>query len=226
MKSFADRLVVVQDRIALACDRAGCKVDKVRLVAVSKKNPPERIREAFETGHLLFGENRVQEAKAKIPLCPSGITWHMIGHLQSNKARVAVHLFDMIHSVDSLKLLKDIDRHAANQMKTMPVLLEVNVAGERVKQGMHPDEVEAVLNEASHLMNVDVLGLMTMPPYCDDPEKVRIYFRQLRELRNRCREATGFPLDELSMGMSHDFEVAIEEGATFIRVGSDLFGGR
>jgi len=212
--------------MASACGRSGRDSNEVQLVAVSKKNPPEKIREAFDAGHLLFGENRVQEAKAKIPICPSGITWHMIGHLQSNKVRVAVHLFDMIHSVDSLKLLKDINRHAADLMKTMPVLLEVNVAGERVKQGMSPDEVEAVLNEASHLMNVDVLGLMTMPPYCDDPEKVRIYFRQLRELRDRSREATGFPLDELSMGMSHDFEVAIEEGATFIRVGSDLFGGR
>ncbi|NCC52036.1 MAG: YggS family pyridoxal phosphate-dependent enzyme [Spartobacteria bacterium] len=226
METFSDRLAVVEERIEGACGRAGRAREAVRLVAVSKKHPPEQVQEAFEAGQLLFGENRVQEAQQKIPLCPPGIRWHMIGHLQGNKARLAVQLFEMIHSIDSLKLLRDVDRHAADQMKNIGVLLEVNVSGESVKHGMSPGEVEGVLNEATGLMHVDVLGLMTMPPYCEDPEKVRVYFRQLRELRDACRAATGFPLEELSMGMSHDFEVAIEEGATYIRVGTDLFGGR
>lgn len=209
-----------------ACRRAGRDPNTVRLVAVSKTHGPERIREAVEAGQLVFGESRVQEARAKIPECPAQARWHFVGHLQRNKAAAAVELFDLIHSVDSIRLLETLDRCAAEAGKIMPVFLEVNVAGERSKFGLAPAEVPAVLARAQELHHVEVRGLMTLPPFAEDPEKVRPWFAQLRELRDRWREETGFALEELSMGMSHDFEVAIEEGATWIRVGTALFGER
>jgi hypothetical protein len=199
---------------------------EIRLVAVSKRHGPDRVREAVDAGQTLFGENRVQEAQAKISRCPDGLQWHMIGHLQGNKARLAVRLFDMIHSVDSLKLLETLNRLCGEAGRTLPVLLEVNVSGEGVKYGLKPDETAHVLEQATRMTNLDVMGLMTMPPFSPDPEQARPHFRALRELRDRCREQTGFPLEELSMGMSIDFEVAIEEGATFVRIGTDLFGAR
>ncbi|MBT8046443.1 MAG: YggS family pyridoxal phosphate-dependent enzyme, partial [Pontiella sp.] len=193
------------------------------LLAVSKTKPPEAIREAADCGLRLFGENRVQEAQSKIPLCPSGLEWHLIGHLQTNKAKLAVRFFQMIHSVDSMKLLQALDAHAD---VTLPVLLQVNVSGEAAKFGMTPDEVAGVIEAANRMQKVEVHGLMTIPPFSPDPEKTRVHFAALRDLRDRLQDETGTPLPELSMGMSHDLEVAIEEGSTWVRIGTDLFGKR
>lgn len=222
-ETFAERLDRVERRIANACAKAGRPRESVKLLAVSKTKPPDAIREAVDCGLRLFGENKVQEAQAKIPLCPSGLEWHLIGHLQSNKAKVAANLFRMIHSVDSLKLLQALEQHAET---TLPVLLQVNVSGEASKSGMHPDEVTGVLEAANRMSKVEVHGLMTIPPFTPDPEKARPHFTALRMLRDRARDETGTPLPELSMGMSHDLEVAIEAGSTWVRIGTDLFGAR
>lgn len=213
-------------RLRAACERAGRSPDAVQLVAVTKTVPAERVREAAACGQTLFGENRVQEALAKMPECPGSLAWHLIGHLQRNKAAAAVRAFDMIHSVDSLRLLETAEAAAEAEGKDLPILLEINVSGERSKFGMPPEEASAVLRRAEALRWVRVTGLMTLPPFTEDPEGARPFFRSLRELRDRLRGETGFELPELSMGMSHDFEVAIEEGATFVRVGSAIFGRR
>ncbi|MDD4737565.1 MAG: YggS family pyridoxal phosphate-dependent enzyme, partial [Kiritimatiellae bacterium] len=206
--------------------KAGRARDEVRLVAVSKTHPPEKIREASACGLTLFGESKVQEAAPKISMCPSGLEWHFIGHLQTNKARRAVELFRMIHSVDSLRLLESVNAAAHEAGRVTPVCIEVNVSGEVSKYGLPPGDLQPLLEGATKLFSVEIVGLMTMPPWSEDPEKARPVFSALRALRAQCDEAWGFPLTELSMGMSHDFEVAIEEGATMIRVGSDLFGDR
>ncbi|MCX7010233.1 MAG: YggS family pyridoxal phosphate-dependent enzyme, partial [Kiritimatiellaeota bacterium] len=179
-----------------------------------------------ECGLRIFGENKVQEAEAKVPECPGNLSWHLVGHLQSNKAGRAVALFDQIHSVDSLKLLQRLDGAAAAEGKRLPVLLEVNVAGESSKFGLRPDAVPEVLEHVGELECVQVTGVMTMPPLTPDVERARQFFRRLRELRDEWSARFGLPLAELSMGMSHDFEIAIEEGATWIRVGTALFGER
>lgn len=184
------------------------------------------MRTLAEAGFDVFGESRVQEARQKIPLCPGGLTWHMIGHIQRNKARDVVRLFSVVHSVDSVRLLEALDAAAAAEGKTLPVFLEVNVSGEGSKFGLPPAEMPAVLERSATLMNLDVAGLMTIPPFTPDPEDARVHFARLRELRDEWRSASGFPLEELSMGMSHDFEVAIEEGATWVRLGTILFGAR
>lgn len=222
-ETFEQRLDKVERRIAAACERTGRSRDSVRLLAVSKTKPPEAIREAADCGLRLFGENKVQEAQSKIPLCPSGLEWHLIGHLQSNKAKVAAGLFQMIHSVDSQKLLRALDTHAGT---ALPVLLQVNVSGEASKSGMAPGEVAQVIEAANQMQKVEVHGLMTIPPFTADPEKARSHFTALRELRDRLQQETGTPLPELSMGMSHDLEIAIEEGSTWVRIGTDLFGKR
>lgn len=222
-EKFLERLEIVERRIAKACEKAGRSRDSVRLLAVSKTKPPEAVREAVECGLRLFGENRVQEAQSKIPLCPDGLEWHLIGHLQTNKAKVAAGLFQMVHSVDSLKLLQALEAHAE---MTLPVLLQVNVSGEAAKFGMKPDEVPGVIEAANRMQKCEVHGLMTIPPFSSDPEKTRAHFISLRELRDRLQDETGTPLPELSMGMSHDLEVAIEEGSTWVRIGTDLFGKR
>jgi pyridoxal phosphate enzyme (YggS family) len=222
-ESFSERLERVERRIAAACDKAGRPRDGVRLLAVSKTKPPAAVREAVECGLRLFGENRVQEGQSKIPLCPAGLEWHLIGHLQTNKARVAAGLFQMVHSVDSLKLLQALESHADT---TLPVLLQVNVSGEAAKFGMKPGEVAAVIEAANGMRQCEVHGLMTIPPFSPDPEKTRGHFAALRNLRDRLQDETGTPLPELSMGMSHDLEVAIEEGSTWVRIGTDLFGAR
>ena len=222
-ETFTERLERVEQRIAEACEKAGRPRDSVRLLAVSKTKPPEAVREAAQCGLRLFGENRVQEAQSKIPLCPNGIEWHLIGHLQGNKAKIAANLFRMIHSVDSPKLLEALEEHAN---LTLPVLLQVNVSGEAAKFGMKPDEVAEAIKAANRMQKCEVHGLMTIPPFSPDPEKTRVHFAALRKLRDRLQEETGTPLPELSMGMSHDLEVAIEEGSTFVRVGTDLFGTR
>jgi len=209
-----------------ACDRAGRDVNSVSLLAVSKSHPPETIRAAVAAGQLLFGENKIQEAKAKIPLCPGKARWHFIGHLQSNKVRDAVGLFDMIQGVDSLAIAEEISKRAEQAAKTMPILLEVNVAGEASKFGYAPEKVLAEMDALNALPRIEVHGLMAIPPFAPVPEKARPYFKKLRELKLRCEQILGAPLSVLSMGMSGDFEVAIEEGATLVRVGTALFGER
>ncbi len=225
-ETFQERLDAVRGRIAAACARAGRDPASVRMVTVAKTHGPDRVREAAECGVTVFGENKVQEAKAKIPLCPGHLSWHMVGHLQRNKVKDAVPLFDMIHSVDSVRLLETVDRVSAEAGKTMPVLVEVNVSGEGSKFGLAPEGVPEVLEASNKLDHASVVGLMTMPPFTEDPEKARVHFRRLRELRDQWRARTGMPLDELSMGMTNDFEIAIEEGATWVRIGTALFGER
>ena len=224
--SLAENLDLIQQRIRAACERAGRAPDSVTLLAVSKTHPPETIREAAACGQLLFGENKIQEAKAKIPLCPGKCRWHFIGHLQSNKVRDAVEMFEMIQGVDSLSLAREISRRCEQAAKRMPILLEVNVAGEASKFGYKPEQLLAELNELNALPKIEIHGLMSIPPYTTDPEKARPYFRRLRELRERAEAVLGAPLPHLSMGMSGDFEIAIEEGATLVRVGTALFGSR
>ena len=224
--SLADNLTLIQQRIRTACDRAGREVDSVTLLAVSKTHPADTIKAAADLGLLLFGENKVQEAKAKIPNSPGKARWHFIGHLQSNKCRDAVELFSMIQCVDSLAIAQEINKRADQASKTMPVLLEINVAGEASKFGYKPDQMLAELKELNALPRLEVHGLMAIPPYSPVPEKSRPYFKTLRELKRRAEDVLGAPLPVLSMGMSDDFEVAIEEGSTMIRVGTALFGAR
>ena len=226
MSEIQERVDVVQDRLMAACDRAGRPVEEVQLIAVSKRYPAEAVEAVADCGLRVFGESRVQEAAEKIPRCRDGLDWHLIGHLQRNKIRRAVELFSVIHAVDSLKLLEAIDRICAESGQRVQALLEVNVSGEEAKYGMKPEELPAVLEAAVGLHHVDVVGLMTMPPWAEDPEAARPFFRKLRKMRDRVSEQLSFPLPELSMGMSHDFEVAIEEGATYVRVGTALFGAR
>ena len=223
---LADNLNSIRRRIAAGCDRSGRDASSVALLAVSKTHPPETVKDAVEAGQLVFGENKVQEAKAKIPLCPGNARWHFIGHLQSNKVRDVVELFEMIESVDSLALAQEINKRAEAAAKTMPVLLEVNVAGEASKFGYQPERLLAELEGLNQLPRIELHGLMTVPPYVTDPEKARPHFRRLRELKLQCEQILGAPLPHLSMGMSGDFEVAIEEGATIVRVGTALFGER
>ena len=223
---IGERLAALHERIAAACQRGGRDPGEVRVLAVSKKQPPEVIEAAADCGLRVFGENRVQEAAAKIPLCPEGLHWHLIGHLQTNKVKPAVYSFAMIHSVDSIDLLERIDRHAAEAGRTMPVLMQVNVAGESAKFGISPEAAPALLEASTRCMNVDLLGLMTLPPFTPDPADAAPVFQRLRELRDQWRRETGIPLGELSMGMSHDFEYAIEAGATWIRLGTLLLGER
>ena len=224
--SLTENLVTIQARIDNACTRAGRPAASVRLMAVSKNQPPDVVSAAAGLGLTLFGENRVQEAKLKIPACPGRLRWHLIGHLQSNKCRDAVALFEMIHGVDSLDLAREINKWAEKSAKTMPILLEVNVAGESSKFGYPPERVLAELAEINRLPRIELHGLMTIAPWSQDPEKVRPVFRGLRNLKEKCEQAMGVPLTELSMGMSGDFEVAIEEGATIVRIGTLLFGPR
>jgi len=225
-ETIAERIERVRARIAAACARAGRDPSSVRLVAVSKTHPPERVAAAAACGLTVFGENRVQEAAAKIPLCPGHIEWHLVGHLQSNKARAAALLFHTIHSVDSADLLRRLDRIAAEEGRRPRALFEINVSGESSKFGLKPEALPAVLAAAGECRCVEPAGLMTIPPVSEDPERARGFFRALRELRERARAESGFELPELSMGMSHDFEIAIEEGATMVRVGTDIFGPR
>jgi pyridoxal phosphate enzyme (YggS family) len=219
-------LEMIRQRIKVACERAGRAMDSVTLLAVSKTHPPETIQAAAGLGLLVFGENKVQEAKAKIPLCPGRLRWHFIGHLQSNKCRDAVQLFQMIQSVDSLAIAQEINKRAAEAAKTMPVLLEVNLAGEASKFGYSPERLLAELKEINALPRIEIHGLMTVPPWTPDAEVSRPHFRRLRELKTECEQLLGAPLPQLSMGMSGDFEVAIEEGATIVRIGTALFGPR
>jgi hypothetical protein len=230
---IAGRLAQIHERIARACARAGRSPAEVTLVAVSKTVLPERIRAALEAGVKVLGENRVQEAAAKIPELreiteKSQAAWHLIGHLQSNKARRAVELFDAVESVDSLELGERLNRVAAELNKRLPVFVQVNIGGEESKSGLAAREVLPVCERLGRLANLELRGLMTVPPLFDNPEEVRPFFRRLRELRDEVRRAglVSAQFRDLSMGMSHDFEVAIEEGATLIRIGTAIFGAR
>jgi PLP dependent protein len=224
--SFAENLDSIQQRIHAACERAGREPSSVTLLGVTKGQPPEAVNEAARLGLVFFGENKIQEAKAKIPLCPGKLRWHFIGHLQTNKCRDAVDLFGMIQSVDSLHLAQEISKRAEQASKAMPILLEVNLAGEASKFGYRPDKLEAELNQINALPRIEIHGLMTVPPWSPNAESVRPMFRRLRELKERAEQVIGAPLPQVSMGMSGDFEVAIEEGATIVRVGTALFGAR
>jgi pyridoxal phosphate enzyme (YggS family) len=217
---------LIEERIRAACERSRRERSDVSLVAVSKGHGPDVVRAAADLGHSLFGESKVQEAKAKISLCPGRLRWHMIGHLQSNKCRDAVHFFEMIESVDSAALANEVDKWAEKRGKRLPVLLEVNLAGESSKFGFRPEQLLNELEQINSLLRIEVHGLMTVPPWTSDPEKVRPIFRELRELKEQCEANLGASLPHLSMGMSGDFEVAIEEGATIVRIGTALFGPR
>jgi len=226
MPDIKENVARVQERIASACQRCGRRPEDLKLLAISKTFPAECIRVGFEAGLRDFGENRVQEAQAKRPaLSDLNITWHLVGHLQTNKARTARELFHWVHSVDSLRLAQKLEQTGAGRL---PVLLEVNLGGEESKAGVGEKEIIPLAEQVSQLATLELRGLMVIPPFFDDPEQVRPYFRRLRELAREI-DARNFPnvsVQELSMGMSHDFEVAIEEGSTIIRVGTAIFGAR
>jgi len=221
--SIQENMEQVEKRICAACKRAGRAREDIQLIAVSKKQRAEAVTEAAEAGQILFGENQVQEAQAKIVRCPQHVRWHLIGHLQSNKAKQAAGLFQMIHSVDSEKVLHALDEAAA---MPLPVLIQVNISGEGSKSGCAPEEAATLIQAANACSQIEVHGLMTIPPFTPDAEKARIHFSSLRKLRDDLQRTTGTPLPELSMGMSHDFEIAVEEGSTFVRVGRTIFGSR
>jgi pyridoxal phosphate enzyme (YggS family) len=225
---IADNLRTVRDRIAAAARRAGRDPSSVRLVVVTKTVDAGRVREAAAAGATILGENRVQEAKEKIELLGPIASWHLIGRLQSNKAKYAVRLFDLIHSVDSIGLAKELDRQAAKIGKVQDVLVEVSIAGEAAKAGVSAADAAGLVREAAKLEHIAIKGLMTMPPLSENPEDARPYFRRLRELASAiaAENIQKVSMQELSMGMSGDFEVAVEEGATLVRVGTAIFGER
>jgi len=227
MNQINRNLEETKRRIQEAALSAGRDSAGVRLVAVTKTVTLDRLKEAVAAGHTLFGENYVQEAKRKIAALGPGLTWHFIGHLQSNKAKAAVEVFDLIHSVDRLSLARSLEQAAARLGKVQNILLQVNLAGEESKSGSAPEDVQDLLREISKMPHLKVLGLMTMPPWLP-AEEVRPYFRALRELRDRLRDiqVVDRDLPELSMGMTGDFEVAVQEGATLVRIGTAIFGHR
>jgi pyridoxal phosphate enzyme (YggS family) len=226
MSFVAENLTEIRGRIEQAAIRAGRRAEEIRLVAVSKTHPPEKIREAFECGQLVFGESRVQEALPKLDALPPEIEWHFIGHLQTNKIRKIISRFALFHGVDNTNLALQMNRIAGEIGTTANVLLEVNVSGEESKFGFDPEALPVALDQLLSLPYFRIHGLMTMAPYSDNPEEARPFFGRLRELRDRLTAATGHPLAELSMGMSGDFEQGIAEGATIVRVGSAIFGER
>jgi len=230
--SIAQNIAAVRERVASAARRAGRSPDQIALMAVSKTQPQERIREAYDAGQRLFGENRVQEFAGKAGALRdlNAAEWHMIGHLQTNKAAKTAELFHAVDSVDSLKLAEKLDAAARSLGRKLGVLVEINVGGEAAKSGVAPDSpaLEELLLAAPRLEALVFRGLMTVPPFTDDPQCARPYFRRLRELRETIavRRLPAIAMNQLSMGMSHDFEVAIEEGSTCVRVGTAIFGER
>lgn len=226
--TFSQSIEAIRRRISEAACRAGRDPSSVRLLAATKAVPVARIKEAIACGLDLFGENYVQEARVKIDEIGRGVSWHFIGRLQTNKAKYAVRLFDLIHSVDSENLALELNRRAAAIPRIMPVLIEVNLGGKSDKGGLAPEDLLPFVEKVAALPNLSVRGLMTMPPFFAEAEQSRPYFRQLRELKRRMqsRSIPNLYLEELSMGMTTDFEVAIEEGATIVRIGTALFGPR
>jgi pyridoxal phosphate enzyme (YggS family) len=226
MDTIEKNILTVRARIEDAATKVGREPGEIRLIAVTKTVARERIREAIAAGIHTFGENYVQEARQKIDeIGHSGLQWHFIGHLQSNKAHYAVRLFDLIHSVDSIKLARELDKKAGAEQKVVACLIEVNLSREGSKFGITKEKARELAHEMKGLANISLQGLMTMPPYFDEPELARPYFIALRKLKEEIAQ-DGIPLAELSMGMSTDFEVAIEEGATMVRVGRAIFGER
>ena len=230
--SIADNIARIREQLAAAARRAGRDAQDIALMAVTKTVAPERIREAYQAGVRTFGENRVQEFVAKVDALRGleGAHWHMIGHLQTNKAGRAVEIFDAIDSVDSVRLARKINAAAEALQKKFPVLIEINIGGEQAKSGVTPgsSELQELLETAPELTSLDFQGLMTVPPYSDHPELSRPYFRKMRELFREI-EAQKLPsvrMNVLSMGMSHDFQIAIEEGSTCVRIGTAIFGER
>ena len=209
-----------------AAEKADRNPASVRLLAVSKKVPAERLRILWGLGHRLFGENRVQEARVKIPEMPPGGEWHFIGGLQTNKAKEAVEWFDVVESVDRIELAEELQKRSEAAGKNLKVLIEVNVGGEAAKHGAKPEEAGALLAAINGMSRLEVRGLMAIPPFREDPAEARPFFRKLREIREGLEQSSGAGLPELSMGMSHDFAVAITEGATLVRIGTALFGPR
>jgi pyridoxal phosphate enzyme (YggS family) len=223
---ISENLAGVREQIAAAAEKSGRVSDEVELVAVSKTHDAERVREAAEAGQKLFGESRVQEARAKIPELPSSLRWHFIGHLQKNKIRHALPLFQLFHGIDSLDVARDLDRIAEDEGAHPRILLEVNVAGEGSKFGFKPDHVEQDMESLLALPRLTIEGLMTIPPLAPEAEASRRFFVQLRELRDVLEKQFQVKLPHLSMGMTNDFGVAVEEGATLVRVGTAIFGER
>jgi PLP dependent protein len=230
--SVADNIARIQERIQSAAKRAGRDASQITLMAVSKTFPADSIRQAYDAGVRAFGENRVQEFAGKIDAVRdlAGADWHLIGHLQTNKTAKAAELFHAVDSVDSVRLAKKLNEAAAAAGKKLPVLVELNVGGEAAKTGMPADsaELDQLLSLAPQLEHLLIRGLMTVPPYNEDPQQARPFFCKLREVRDQVakRQLPGVSMDALSMGMSHDFEVAIEEGSTCVRVGTAIFGER
>jgi pyridoxal phosphate enzyme (YggS family) len=228
MSSIAENMQTIQERIAAAARRVHRDPSSARLIAVTKTIGQERIREAVAAGAMILGENRVQEAREKIAGLGPIASWHLIGHLQTNKAKYAVTLFYLIHSVDSIELARELSRQAEKHGKVQDILIEVNVSGETSKEGVGPGGAMDLIREAAKLGNVRVQGLMTIPPFAEDPEASRPHFRKLRELAEDItkEQVPNVVMKELSMGMSGDFEVAVEEGSTLVRVGTAIFGKR
>lgn len=230
MESLSTRLDTIQRRIDAACERVGRVRNAVMLIAVSKTHPASTIREAIDTGCKVFGENKVQEAEGKILMIGRELAeWHLIGHLQSNKVRKAVQLFDVIHSLDSIELAERLERICIDEnRKELPVLVQVDLAGEETKSGVSESDLRELVTYLKSCERLRLIGLMVLPPFFDDPEATRPYFVRLKEMRDELASEGAFAGNrgELSMGMSHDFEVAIEEGATMVRVGTAIFGER
>lgn len=228
--SLQDRISLIKKKISTSALRAGRKPQDITLIYVTKTVGLETIKEAVAAGAGIFGENRVQEAQKKIAACGSLLAgrtlhWHFIGHLQKNKAKYAVQLFDLIHSLDSIECAEELNKHAGKIGKTQEALIEVKLSSEESKHGVLKEDLIALLSATAALKNLSIKGLMTIPPFFDNIEEVRPYFKELRELKDKAVSA-GFNITELSMGMSQDFEIAIEEGATMVRVGSAIFGAR
>jgi len=226
MPSIAENLERVRQQIAQAAAKAGRSIDDVELVAISKTHEAAKVREAIDADQKLFGESRVQEARVKIPELPSNLRWHFVGHLQKNKIRHALPLFELIHSIDSLALAQDMNRIAEEDGLHPRVLVEVNVAGEGSKFGFTPEKLRGEMEELLALPRLSVLGLMCIPPIAEEAEASRKYFVALREERDRLQTEFHVDLAQLSMGMTQDFAVAVEEGATLVRVGTAIFGER
>lgn len=223
-----ENLEEVEARITRACERSGRERSEVTLISVSKTKPVEMLQEAYDAGSRDFGENKPQEIREKYPQLPTDIRWHMIGHLQRNKIKYIIDKVYMIHSVDSIRLAEAIDEEAKKHGIIMPVLIEVNVAEEESKFGVHLDEVESLIRQISELSNIQVQGLMTIAPFTENAEDNRIYFRKLRNLYVDIKDKNidNVNMCNLSMGMTGDYEVAVEEGATMVRVGTGIFGAR
>jgi PLP dependent protein len=226
VETIATNLERVRQQIAQAATKAGRAIDEIELVAISKTHGAEKVHAAFDAGQTLFGESRVQEARLKIPKLPSAIRWQFVGHLQKNKIRHALPLFELIHSVDSLALAQEMNRIAEEEGLHPRVLLEVNVAGEGSKFGFPPGTLREQMETLLALSRLSIEGLMTIPPLAEEPEASRKFFVQLRELRGALEKEFNMKLPHLSMGMTSDFPIAVEEGATLVRVGTAIFGER